>query len=239
MRPRIGLTCGYRPDPKNADPFIALSVSYIDAVRDAGGLPVVIPPVTTRAEVEELLAGLDGLLVTGGPDIAPKRYGQEPHAKTVLMHERRDFVDFECLRAAETRDLPMLAICLGIQELNVHRGGTLHQHVPEQVTTTSPVLHRGENGFSYHPVRVDPDSRLFRIVGDRSIEVNSSHHQAICSLGRDLRPTAWSADGLIEAVEDPTRSFVVGVQWHPEDMADRPPHRALFAALVRAARRTP
>ncbi len=237
MRPKIGVTCGLRVYEKGKDLYIALDCDYVDAVRDAGGRAVLIPPVTTREEVREIVSEVDGLLVTGGPDIPPRRYGQEPHEKTVVMHERRDFVDFECLRLADEGDLPLLAICLGIQELNVHRGGTLYQHLPEQMTAVPSILHRGDGTFSYHPVRVEPGSRLYSIVGDRSIEVNSSHHQGLHQLGRGLRPTAWSPDGLIEAVEDPRRRFMLGVQWHPEAITDRPPHRALFAALVAAARK--
>jgi len=240
MRPRIGLTCGYRKYEKSDGHYTAIDRMYIDAVRMSGGRPVLIPPVTTPDEVEEIVADLDGLIVSGGPDIRADRYGQPPHPMTQVMNERRDFVDFECLRLADERDLPILAICLGIQELNVHRGGTLHQHVPDLTLTSSPpspIPHRGDGGFSYHDVRIEPGTRLSAIVGGSSLEVNSSHHQAICRPGRDLRPTAWSPDGLIEAVEDPSRRFVLGVQWHPEELTDRPPHKALFDALVHAAAR--
>jgi putative glutamine amidotransferase len=239
MRPRIGLTCGYRKYEKSDGHYTAIDRMYIDAVRMVGGRPVLIPPVTTLDEIEEIVAELDGLIVSGGPDIRAERYGDDSHPKTQAMNERREFVDFECLRLAEHRDLPVLAICLGIQELNVRRGGTLHQHVPDladAASATSPVPHRGDGGFSYHDVRIDPASRLREIVGACTLEVNSSHHQAISRPGQDLRPTAWSPDGLIEAVEDPKRRFVVGVQWHPEELTDREPHRALFAALVRSAR---
>jgi len=236
MRPRIGITCGYRANERGAGHYTALDAAYTEAVRAAGGRPVLIPPVLTTEELSEIVAELDGLLVSGGPDVRPHRFGQEPHPACVLMHERRDFVDFESLRLAEARGLPILAVCLGIQELNVHRGGTLYQHLPEQVRVDPPIAHRGADGFSFHPVRIEPDSRLAAVVGPHPIEVNSSHHQGLLAIGQGLRPTAWAPDGLIEAVEDPSRPFVIGVQWHPECMTDRPPHRALFEALVAAAR---
>ena len=196
---------------------------------------MLIPPVTTREEVEEIFSELDALVVTGGPDIRPDRYGQQAHPRTVAMHERRDFADFEGLRLADECGLPVLAICLGLQELNVHRGGTLYQHVPEQVLASPSFRHKGEDTYPHHDVVVEPGSLLWGIVGGQSIEVNSSHHQAVLEPGRNLRPVAWSPDGLIEALEDPTRRFVLGVQWHPEGMTDREPHRALFVALAQAA----
>lgn len=237
MRPRIGLTCGFTLNTKGTEHSVTLTRPYVDAVRAAGGRPVLIPPVTTREELDEIFGELEALVVTGGPDIKPSRYGQAAHPHTVLMDERRDFVDFECLRLADECDVPTLAICLGLQELNVHRGGTLYQHVPEQVVAAPPIPHRGNDGYSYHRVIVEPTSTVCRIVGGQSIEVNSSHHQAVLEPGRNLRPVAWSPDGLIEAIEDPSRPFVVGVQWHPEALATEPPHRALFTALVEAARK--
>jgi putative glutamine amidotransferase len=235
MRPKIGITCGFMANGKGTGHSITLPRTYVDAVRMVGGRPVLIPPVTTREELDEILSELDGLLLSGGPDVRPDRYGKPKHPQTVVMHERREFVDFECLRWADERNLPTLAICLGVQELNVHRGGTLYQHVPEQVIAVPSVRHRGVDGSTHHDVAIESDSRLCRIAGRQSIEVNSSHHQAVLEVGRDLRPVAWSPDGLVEALEDPRRRFMLGVQWHPEGMTDREPHRALFAAMVKAA----
>mgnify|MGYP005835565551 CR=1 FL=1 len=235
MRPKIGLTCGYRPNEKENDPYLVLSVAYVDAVRTAGGRPMILPHVTTSEEAAECAGDLDGLILVGGPDVVPSRYGRERHPKTDPMHARRDFVDFEYLRFADERDLPVLCICLGIQELNVHRGGTLYQHLPDDLAGEPPVVHVGDGVYHYHPVRVEPGSRLHGIVSGGTIEVNSWHHQGVRDVGRDLRPVAWSPDGLVEAVEDPARCFLVGVQWHPEDMPDREPHRAIFRAFVHAA----
>lgn len=218
---------------------IMLPSEYVTAVIHAGGLPVLVPPMAHGPVWRQIVAQGCGLLVVGGPDLDPASFGQKPHPKTVVSPRPRLEADARIVAWADRRKLPTFGICLGIQTLNVHRGGTLIQHVPEQWSDeiehgASPPKPRPR-----HPVRIDPASRLARIVGPKELQTNSSHHQAIETLGRHLRATAWSSDGLIEAVEDdrPDR-FFYGVQWHPEELYREKRHLALFQALVRAARRS-
>jgi putative glutamine amidotransferase len=150
------------------------------------------------------------------------------------MHPRRECTDFHALQVAEARGLPLLAICLGIQEWNVSRGGTLHQHIPA-LRLKPHVAHRDGPNFVFHPVQLARGSLLHSIVDIDPLPVNSSHHQCVDRLGNDLAATAWAADGMVEAVEDPRRSFALGIQWHPEDMPDDPLQRKIFQALVTAA----
>ncbi len=240
MRPRIGITCGFRISTSQGGfitPLATLDNQFVDRVFAAGGEPVLIPSLTDTDYLREFLSSLGGLLLTGGPDVRPQRYGAEPHPDTGAMHERRDTVDFTMLAAADAKDMPILAVCLGIQELNVHRGGTLHQHVPE-LALEPHVAHRGPApaDFVDHPIRIEPGSRLHGLLGVENHTVNSSHHQSVDRPGTGLRITARAPDGIIEAVEDPAKRFCLGVQWHPEDMNDDPLQQRLFEALVEHSR---
>lgn len=229
------------PDTPHGDsrPLVGIasldSDSYVDAVRASGGIPVVLPnsdpsPSTIRGYLERL----DALLLPGGADIPPSEYGEKPHETVEILDEDR-FSFEKALGSAwveETRK-PVLGICLGGQWLNVLHGGSLVQDIPSEFN----VNHRGTN----HPVTLDPDSRLRQIFGDLEFEVNSSHHQAVRRLGRDLRVAARSPDGIIEAIEstDPNR-FLIGVQWHPERMVQDDSKQAkLFQAFIEAAKQSP
>jgi putative glutamine amidotransferase len=207
-------------------PAALIPLEYVDAVERAGGRPVLIPP--SEQGVEETLDALDAIVFSGGADLDPASYGAEAHPATDRPQARRDAGELALLTAALERDLPTLAICRGIQLLNVARGGDLVQHLPERVGSES---HREVPGtFSAHPVEVDSTSRLASAVG-ASREVMSHHHQSLGRVGSGLVETAWASDGTIEAVEDPSRRFAVGVQWHPEMSED-----GLFAKLVEEAR---
>ena len=169
-------------------------------------------------------------MLSGGSDVDPASYGAEPHEATDPPREERDRAELALLEAALARDLPVLAVCRGSQLLNVARGGDLVQHLPEEVGHDR---HKHTPGtFADHDVRVEPDSRLGRIIGERA-PVKSHHHQGYSRVGAGLEPVAWAEDGTIEALEDPTRRFALGVLWHPEEDEDR----ALFEALVEEARR--
>lgn len=199
-----------------------------EAVYAAGGEPVVVhgPAAHPTAELQERLARFDGVLVPGGADLGPQWYGQEPHPETVAVVDFQDELDVAAVRAVIAEDLPTLAICRGMQVLNVVLGGTLHQHVEE-----TSVGHR--NGV--HDVAVLQGSRLHAIVGSDRVPVSSYHHQAIDALAPDLVVTATADDGLVEAVEH-RQADVLAVQWHPEDLhATSVSDAALFADLVERA----
>jgi putative glutamine amidotransferase len=200
---------------------------YVDAIHRAGGRTLLIPP--SDHGVDETLDAIDGLVLAGGNDIDPAAYGATPHAETQDPQPERDRAEIGLLTAALARDVPVLAICRGMQVLNVARGGSLVQHLPD---TAANAGHREVVGeFSEHPVEIAPNSLLERILGPRA-PVKSHHHQAADEVGDGLSPVAWADDGTIEALEDPERSFALGVQWHPEEGSDL----ALFQALVDAAR---
>lgn len=236
-RPRIAITCRYqiRTTPGGLEvPDISVDARFADLVIAGGGMPVLVPPVEECGVTDELMQTVDGLILSGGPDIPAHRYGQTPHPATVPMHPRREGADFRALQQAEARGIALLTICLGIQEWNVSRGGTLHQHVPD-LPRPHRTAHRDGDGFAFHPVRMAEGSLLHRIVQANPLPVNSSHHQCIDRLGENLEPIAWAPDGIVEAVQDPRRPFALGLQWHPEDMPDDPLQRRIFAALVSAA----
>lgn len=236
MRPRIGITCGYeivRTESGYEYPRIGLDARFCDAIYAAAGEPVIVPPSESEDHLLRILESLDGLILTGGRDVPPERYDAAPHPATKTLHPRRAASDFAITRLADQRELPLLAICCGVQEWNVHRGGTLYQHLPD-LTTQPRVSHTDGDDFSFHPVRLKSGSLVEAILEANPATVNSSHHQGLDRIGRDLVPTAWSDDGLVEAVEDPRRRFCLGVQWHPEDMPDDPAQQRLLAAIVEA-----
>lgn len=204
--------------------------AYPDAVARAGGVPVLLPP--TSGQAGRVLDTLDGLVVSGGPDVDPARYGATPRAETGGLNPERDGWELELTRGALGRDLPLLAICRGAQVLNVADGGTLHQHQPEVLGHDR---HRPAPGvFGTIRVRLDPGSVTGSILGPDS-EVRCHHHQAFDRVGNGLRVVGRAEDGGIEAVELPGHRFAVGVQWHPEEHLEHHDVR-LFAALVAAAR---
>ena len=221
-KPRIGINTSTGRSAKGALLY-QLDKRYVDCVKAAGGLPVIMPFFDSRAIAAEYLAELDGLVFIGGDDIDPKRWGAKKHPKASLMDPVREASDFAGLEAALGADKPMLGVCLGCQELNVAAGGTLHQHVPD-------VSNQKHGEGARHPVMVEKASRLASIVGTRPQPVLSFHHQAIDRVGRGLVVSARAEDGLVEAVEHPSKRFVVAVQWHPERMTGS---GELFEALVR------
>jgi putative glutamine amidotransferase len=214
-----------------------LPYAYVEAVRRSGGRPVLLPPGGDDDEAGLTVAGLDGLVVSGGPDIDPARYGAARHPQTQAPVPGRDAWDLAVTGAALTQGVPLLAICRGMQVLNVLRGGTLHQHIPDMVGHTR---HSGgpPGHFGQHEVRVDPGSMLAGVLPEPGFfEVPTHHHQAVDLLGDGLKAVASSEDGIIEAVEagpsalDGFSGFVLGVQWHPEQGTDL----RVFTALVAAA----
>jgi putative glutamine amidotransferase len=206
-------------------------VSYTRAVERAGGTPVVLPPVPSSS-IPSLIAQLDGLLVAGGRDVDPSLYDEAPHDQTDLPDHRRDRFELLMIRAAIDADLPFLAICRGMQVLNVARGGTLIQHLPDRLGNES---HRPDPvKLTTHDVRISDGSKLAGVLGGSAL-VPSAHHQGINRLGTGLTSVAWTEDQVIEAVEVTGHRFGLGVQWHPEEGDDA----RIFEALVNAAKTAP
>jgi putative glutamine amidotransferase len=213
---------------------LSLRLTYTQAIQEAGGIAVVLPAHGFADDVDALLDRLDGLLFSGGPDLAPVTYGQLPHPRLGPDVDRvADDYELALLAAASRRDLPLLAICRGMQALNVARGGTLHQHLPDRSELEHLQAH--EPFEPAHPVTVTAGSLLHGLSGHRRLAVNSYHHQAIDRLGAGLEICARASDGTVEAVCDPTARFSLGVQWHPELLTHRPEQAVLFEALLSAA----
>jgi putative glutamine amidotransferase len=209
-----------------------LPAVYFEAVQRAGGIPVLLPPQPADAEaVSRVLDGVDGLIVTGGADVDPARYGQDAAPETDKPHLERDAWEDALLTAAIERELPFLGICRGMQVLNVNRGGSLHQHVPDVVGDDRYRIGNGQ--FATNEVVTEPGSELDALVGAK-LPVKSYHHQAVDAVGEGLRVTARTADGIVQAVELEGVPFGVAVQWHPEE--DAAEDARLFAGLVDAAR---
>ncbi|HUJ14906.1 MAG TPA: gamma-glutamyl-gamma-aminobutyrate hydrolase family protein [Thermoanaerobaculia bacterium] len=208
--------------------------TYVEALRSAGAIPVIIPPQPENAE--QIVEALDGILLAGGDDCDPQVYGEERHPTVEPMDPRRQNNDIALARAARRRGIPTLGICLGVQMMNVAAGGTLIQDIDSELRTD--IEHASEPSDRHrHPVLVEEATHLAKIVGEQELTVNSSHHQAIRHVGDGLCVTALAPDGIIEGLEDPSLPFYVGVQWHPEDMATEASAEKLFGAFVDAARR--
>jgi putative glutamine amidotransferase len=228
-RPVIGITTYLTPASFGVweDETALIPAAYVRALEAAGGRPLLVPPSTDG--IEETLDALDGLLFSGGSDLAPDLYGQEPHEQTDDVVPERDNAEIALLRAALERDMPVLAVCRGSQVLNVVLGGDLVQHLPDVVGDEK---HKHTPGvFADHDVELLAGTRAQKILGDHA-PVKSHHHQGYGRLGKGLREAARAEDGTIEAVEDPSHRFALGVLWHPEAGEDF----ALFEALVDEAR---
>jgi putative glutamine amidotransferase len=208
-----------------------LPAVYFQGVTAAGGVAVLLPPQPVDPDIaERVLDGLDALLITGGKDVDPAAYGQEPHPATDQPGRERDAWEFTLLNEALKRELPVLGICRGAQVLNVALGGTLEQHLPDVIGHSG---HRAGNAvFTTLPVRTVPGTRLAELVGE-TVDAKCYHHQAVAELGEGLIVSAWDADGVVEALELPGNGFVLAVQWHPEESLD---DLRLFSAIVEAAR---
>ncbi len=243
MRPLIGVTTSEirlaeqveqtdQGEPPRQE--MALGLTYMKAVERAGGVPVVIPPLEPDA-ISALLTNVDAIVLSGGPDIDPRAYGEPPHPALGPTWRDIDVTELALARKAIDLDLPILAICRGAQALNVARGGTLFQHLPDQFGRAIQHRQKAPGTQVAHMVRVEPDSVLARALGTTELEVNSYHHQSPSGIGRGLRAVAWAPDGVIEGVEVPDHEFVVGVQWHAEAMTNAEHSANLFRHLVEVA----
>jgi putative glutamine amidotransferase len=236
-RPFIGINADFVATGKTTVAHARLHAGYFDTVLTAGGLPVVLPPLAHEAELDALLDRLDGVVLSGGLDIDPKRWGLPSHAAVQPMPERREQNDRILLRRILARQLPVLAIGLGMQQLNLMFKGTLYLHLPEEQPRALP--HRDTSGGPHrHAVLIEPGTRLEEIYGGGEIRVNSAHHQAVRQPGAGLRIGARAPDGVIEAIEavDPNW-FCVGVQWHPESETASALDMQLFECFIQACLR--
>ncbi len=238
-RPRIGITMRLEVETRR----FYLGRDYSEAIEAAGGVPVHISLIPTADYVAAAMDGLDGMLLPGSnTDVDPHFYGEEPHHKLGVVIPEKDETDRLCIAEAEKREIPVLAICYGMQALNVARGGTLIQDIESQL----PGSLKHEQGIpqtrSSHTIDIDDLSILSRLNSVRNasgpIRVNSSHHQAIAQTGEGLRATAWAKDGVIECIEDVRDGrFIVGVQWHPEMMSGHDDlSREIFELFVEKCR---
>jgi len=229
-RPLIGVTSVYKADDDSRAAWC--SFTYIRAVAENGGTPVILPAVTNDEIIRQYVQTLDGLVLVGGADIPPQTYGEEPHPTTEVMPVERFNFESKLIAAWLASGKPTLGVCLGMQFTNVVSGGSLIQDIPSQIGAT--VRHRPG---AYHRVDIDPQSHLALILAANSAEVYSWHHQAVKDVGKNLKIVARSADGVPEALERTDGPFGLFVQWHPESMTKtNPQHRnAIYRALVRAS----
>jgi putative glutamine amidotransferase len=212
-----------------------LPQSYAQSIDKAGGLPVMLPYRVDRSLIPQYLDQLDGVLLAGGDDLDPSLYGEDWHPSAQRIDPARQVFEFALLDEIERRAMPVLGVCLGSQVMNVHRGGSLIQFLPDEL---------GPDGFDHrlnadwsrrHDIELHPDSRLARSLGKTKLSVNTSHKQAVRTPGRGLRVIATSTDGVIEGLEDPSLPFFMGVQWHPERQNDEADQLRIFQLLVERA----
>jgi putative glutamine amidotransferase len=240
MRPRIGVTSWHRRDSDPLERWEAIRDNYTGAVIAAGGLPLILPIAGDEpALIQDTLEAVDGLLLTGGEDVAPAYYGEAPDERCGEPDADRDLFEIALVRTACERRVPVLGICRGLQVLNVACGGTLYQDLGCRPGT--PTYHAAdgpERQRLVHAVRVVPGTRLAALLGAEETRVTSTHHQFVKDLAPGFRVCAESQeDGIVEAVEAPGHPFLLGVQWHPERMyRDHAGHLALFQGLTGAAR---
>jgi putative glutamine amidotransferase len=236
-RPFIGVNADFLAASKHSTAQIRLNIGYVDAIATAGGMPIVLPALGKEVDLDALLDGLDGFILSGGLDLDPRRQGWPPHHALHLLAERRDVSDRRLVRLLLERQLPLMGIGLGMQQINVALGGTLFMHLPEELPRALP--HYDPSGGPHrHTVLLEPGTRMEEIYGPGEIRVNSAHHQAVRQLAPGLRAGALAPDGVIEAMESTDANwFCVGVQWHPESDTSSALDMQLFEAFIQACLR--
>jgi len=236
MKPIVGIPSAFQePQSKFGGGASVVPQSYLRALEIAGGVPLLMPITDQESTLQALYSRLDGLLLAGGVDIDPVRFGESPHPELGKVDAQRDWVELTLTPWALADGLPVLGICRGIQTLSVAAGGSLWQDIATQVPGALQHTYYPDYPYSRlsHSVQLEPDSRLADFLGDLELEVNSLHHQAVKDAGTGLWVTARSPDGIIEAIEGDGEAWVVGVQWHPEWLLDDDPRmRHLFEAFV-------
>lgn len=230
----VAVTAGIRPDGDTSR--VRLTAAYVTALESAGLIPLIVPPLSTPDAAAAVLDSVAGLVLTGGGDIDPARYGEKRHEKVHSINAARDATEAALIKEAQRRGTPVLAICRGIQILNVALGGTLVQDIPSQCETDISHDEESARTSRTHEVSVEPDSLIAKAIGTEHLTVNSFHHQSVKRVADGMRVTARSPDGIIEGLESTDDSWwVMAVQWHPEEMTDSPEpwDRGLFQAFAR------
>ncbi|MCY4146232.1 MAG: gamma-glutamyl-gamma-aminobutyrate hydrolase family protein [Chloroflexi bacterium] len=237
QKPVIGITSGGRSEGYEKAPYydgyFSVPAPYIDAVLRAGGIPLIVPAAVS--DWESVLPLLDGIIVTGGTDIDPVEYGGDRANPALLPGDReRDYSEMTLARRLlDEGQMPLLCICRGLQVLNVARGGTLHEHIPDIL---APDIHRSSDLWTMQDLRVEPDSLLAKVMDTTALRTVSGHHQAVKTVGAGLRVVCRATDGIVEALEMPEYAWLLAVQWHPEvTAAQDQTQQALFDALVAKA----
>ena len=232
-KPLIGLTTTRIPN-KDGLPTFAANLPYARSVSMAGGIPVLIPMNLADEDVDQLVGRLDGILFTGGYDIDPQRYGNQPHPKVKQVDKERDQQECQLVQAAVKAGRPFLGICRGMQVINVAMGGSLYEDLADQLPDSlAHDNHDKPRNFLAHAVSIERDTLLDQIIPCNQTQVNSLHHQGLHQLASSLRPSAISPDGLVEAIEMPDIPFGLAVQWHPEELQEYASMRRLFQEFVR------
>lgn len=232
-KPIIGINTDVSGSTESAR--LSLGSSYVDAVTSAGGIPILLPQVYDDEARRLQVQMCDGFVFTGGRDIDPAKYGEDPHPSLNPLHPRREENDFELVKEVLRQKKPFLAVCLGSQTVNVALGGSLMQDIPTQTSTT--IAHRQSNArhLPVHEISITTNSRVADLVGTTTLAVNSFHHQSCARPGKGITFTAHAPDGVVEAYELENYPFGIGVQWHPEGMTSETAHLAMYKGLVEAA----
>ncbi|MFL5467874.1 MAG: gamma-glutamyl-gamma-aminobutyrate hydrolase family protein [Gemmatimonadaceae bacterium] len=230
----VAVTAGIRPDGDTNR--VRLTAAYVTALENAGLVPLIVPPLTSADAASAVLDSVAGLVLTGGEDVDPARYGEQRHEKVRSVNAARDATEAALIQEARARGTPVLAICRGIQMLNVALGGTLVQDIPSQCNTDIVHDEEGPRDSRSHEVSIEPGSLIAKAVGTEHLTVNSFHHQSVKRVADGMRVTARSPDGIIEGLESTEDDWwVMAVQWHPEEMNEstEPWDRGLFKAFAR------
>jgi len=237
MKPLIGITT-YQSTNIHGHPTVVLMQSYVHAIMEAGGMPVLIPSLIAKDGWDALYSRVDGILFSGGGDIGLEFSPGDPHPRINEVELERDSVEFKLIQASASDGKPFLGICRGIQVLNVALGGTLYTHIPDQLLGALDHAYPGnKRTVLVHGVELEEGTRIADVMGEPILKVNSLHHQGLKDVAPSLRVTGHAPDGLVESVELPDHPFGIAVQWHPEWLTDQEPTRNLFRKFVEVAER--
>lgn len=236
MKPVIGIAIANRVRPKKV--YSVINDDYIKSVQKAGGIPILIPFSDNIENIKEYINKIDGIIFSGGEDISPLNYNEDPIKEVECIIEERDRFELELFKEVYEKQIPILGICRGLQIINIALGGSLYQDIYTQIPDClghSPKHTLRSN--LYHSVKIEKDSKLFDIFKTQDLKVNSFHHQSVKKLGKDLRISAISSDGIVEGIESTNEQFLVAVQWHPENLTER--HKEFlkfFEELIQTAK---